>query len=693
MKLFKSIKALNKRTKIEAVALILLMVVISISSVFGGPGDRSPDLTYIWNENGESWVPNASNLQDSLNHGGVTYFPATTIYTNKTITMPSNSSLIGWGTRSILKADAGLGPNHELINNTNQKNGNVNLEVRNLVLDGSTPIHPADQNYSLYGLYWKKVSNGTVDTVWVKDTGKDGIRFETCDNCSASHINTHSTGHHAVMFCYGTSYSSMSDLIITDSYRESAIVEHYNHETGERNHDITITNVITKNCGQYGIFVRDAYAVTVTGCITEYSDDNGFYAGNCSDIIFTNCITNNNKDHAGFIVNISANGVILSNCIARHAGYRSDSRGFELRGQNIQVSNCAVYDTKTPFFFYWVTSKNITISLCNIVNYSKQSSVRGDNIRFRDNTFLTRITTPYVLDIAQNATNIQVIGNDFKYAYTTSRKINDPSGNAIIRDNIGDQGLINAPPVFGSPSPGGGSTEQPLNLTWSIPISDPNGDTFSWSIQCSNGQSTSASGGSNGTKSLVLAGLAYLTTYKVWVNATDPTGSGDYTREWYIFTTLQQSGTEILDQQQINYSLNYSMYTTRWDGQSFRPSLEVLSSVDLYMRRVGSPPSDVTLSVRSSLTGSDLVSISIPPTSISTSYGWVKFDFSDLNVTTGHTYYLILRTLGGSSSNRYYWGYDHLTSYTNGIRVFSTDGGTTWVSNPSYDNCFKTYGI
>ena len=28
-----------------------------------------------------------------------------------------------------------------------------------------------------------------------------------------------------------------------------------------------------------------------------------------------------------------------------------------------------------------------------------------------------------------------------------------------------------------------------------------------------------------------LSGLAYSTTYKVWVNATDPTGSGLYTRD------------------------------------------------------------------------------------------------------------------------------------------------------------------
>ncbi|HVQ01367.1 MAG TPA: Ig-like domain-containing protein, partial [Candidatus Thermoplasmatota archaeon] len=93
------------------------------------------------------------------------------------------------------------------------------------------------------------------------------------------------------------------------------------------------------------------------------------------------------------------------------------------------------------------------------------------------------------------------------------------------------------PPVFGSPNPSNGSTNNPRSFTWSIPINDSEGDTFSWSIQCSNGQTNGGSGATNGTKSLALSGLAYSTTYKVWVNATDPGGSGRYTRKWYTFTT------------------------------------------------------------------------------------------------------------------------------------------------------------
>ena len=95
----------------------------------------------------------------------------------------------------------------------------------------------------------------------------------------------------------------------------------------------------------------------------------------------------------------------------------------------------------------------------------------------------------------------------------------------------------NNPPMYGEPSPTNDSAGNWLSLTWSIPINESEGELFNWTIQCSNGQKTDGINDVNGTKALTLTGLAYSTTYKVWVNATDPTGSGNYTRQWYRFTT------------------------------------------------------------------------------------------------------------------------------------------------------------
>ncbi|MFA5102676.1 MAG: PKD domain-containing protein, partial [Candidatus Thermoplasmatota archaeon] len=136
------------------------------------------------------------------------------------------------------------------------------------------------------------------------------------------------------------------------------------------------------------------------------------------------------------------------------------------------------------------------------------------------------------------------------------------------------------PPEFGTPSPANGSTNQPLILTWSISINDPEGDLFDWTIQCSNGQSNGGTGASNGTKTLSLSGLAYSTTYKVWVNATDPTGSGQYSRRWYIFTTKASLPPVFGSPSPVNGSANqplsftWTIHISDPEGDSFDWTIE-----------------------------------------------------------------------------------------------------------------------
>ena len=88
---------------------------------------------------------------------------------------------------------------------------------------------------------------------------------------------------------------------------------------------------------------------------------------------------------------------------------------------------------------------------------------------------LTGLTNSTTYKIWVNATDPTGSGQYTRKWYTFTTKGN----------------VTNTPPVFGTPSPTNGSTGNPLNLTWSIPINDPNGNTFSWTIQCSNGQNNS----------------------------------------------------------------------------------------------------------------------------------------------------------------------------------------------------------
>ena len=130
--------------------------------------------------------------------------------------------------------------------------------------------------------------------------------------------------------------------------------------------------------------------------------------------------------------------------------------------------------------------------------------------------------------------------------YTVWVNATDPAGSGLYTRmwyTFTTIGSGNNRPIFGIPSPSNGSINRPLSLTWSIPINDTEGNLFNWTINCSNGQNKYGIGETNGTKLLSLTGLAYSTAYTVWVNATDPAGSGLYTRsgirlrQWLVVIT------------------------------------------------------------------------------------------------------------------------------------------------------------
>jgi len=102
--------------------------------------------------------------------------------------------------------------------------------------------------------------------------------------------------------------------------------------------------------------------------------------------------------------------------------------------------------------------------------------------------------------------------------------------------------MANQAPTFSTEQPSDGAIDVPITRDIiQLDISDPEGDTFDWNIDCSNGDSSSGSGESNGTKTCdISSALDFGTTYTWWVNSSD-TVSGLSTNESYTFTTLENS--------------------------------------------------------------------------------------------------------------------------------------------------------
>ena len=134
----------------------------------------------------------------------------------------------------------------------------------------------------------------------------------------------------------------------------------------------------------------------------------------------------------------------------------------------------------------------------------------------------------------------------------------------------------NDPPIFGATDPVNGSSDQDVSLTWSINIEDPDGDTFDWSIECSNGQSSIATDETDGAKQLSISDLNYATVYTVWVNATD---AYDSTGEWFTFTTEDNTLPIISDENPVNGSIGQELAFT-WSATISDPDESIDWSIE-----------------------------------------------------------------------------------------------------------------
>ncbi len=149
-----------------------------------------------------------------------------------------------------------------------------------------------------------------------------------------------------------------------------------------------------------------------------------------------------------------------------------------------------------------------------------------------------------------------------------------------------------------------------------------------------------------------------------------------------------------LDQQQTSFDGWWDLgYVEEYNfkfAQSFTPQKNILTRIFLYVGRYGQPY-PFQLAIRKELNEDNLTTVSVDYYNIPLDdFTWVEFDFNDIPVIAGETYYMIMSTrtkyttiygVGGGSSN----------PYPNGIAWITFD----WIEWGAYweDHfCFKTYG-
>ena len=152
---------------------------------------------------------------------------------------------------------------------------------------------------------------------------------------------------------------------------------------------------------------------------------------------------------------------------------------------------------------------------------------------------------------------------------------------------------------------------------------------------------------------------------------------------------------EVLDQSQTMQTDKY--YLSRWFSyaQSFKPEKPILARVELYLRH-SDATNNIDVNIRSDLYGSNLASASVHPSTIpKNTWTWVNFDFEDITVTNGNTYYIVATQISGGDLDLVGWGCAKTNIYFGGVgweQEIWTDPPGSWAMLDNVDFCFKTYG-
>ncbi len=160
-------------------------------------------------------------------------------------------------------------------------------------------------------------------------------------------------------------------------------------------------------------------------------------------------------------------------------------------------------------------------------------------------------------------------------------------------------------------------------------------------------------------------------------------------------TTLIISDLKV-DQSQMIYSgQSYSFNDSRWLAQSFIPSIENLSKVDIWIN-ARDISLDMELVIREDLNGDDLA-VSKPIIIEKKGYYWISNYFNEISLIPGEEYFILCRSSTASKNDWCACKNELNDYYKPGSFYRSNDGGNDWIKYDDegdffVDGAFVTYG-
>jgi hypothetical protein len=146
---------------------------------------------------------------------------------------------------------------------------------------------------------------------------------------------------------------------------------------------------------------------------------------------------------------------------------------------------------------------------------------------------------------------------------------------------------------------------------------------------------------------------------------------------------------------------DHAIYGNNWRQMYLQPTKRmVLSSVEVYIKKTGTPPADLTLVLRNETDAVDEATVTINQGDVGTFYSFVAAAFpTGIVVYANKIYTLTLKSPSSDASNYYMWEWwsaygamiyrESTWGGTDNCMRFSNDGGSSWDAYNSDDYPFR----
>lgn len=361
----------NLRTKwnnVIVLGICLLLVAVSIGYGTRTITDTSDTVyTQIITSAGGVYDATFAGLQSAIyslnaSGGGEIKIPSCNITFTSTIYITSGVWLHGNGNSTVFYL--GNAVNKTMIRNYDWTNGNDNIRITDLILEGNGLNQPEwwhDVLFTLFanGIYLKCCKETIINNVVINNTAAGGLYIERGFHNSITDCRFYNIGKLYIdsgnafgaygitaLWLYNGTNSIISNCIINNSYSGGIIIEsHFNCPNTYRDKNIIISDCIVSNTN-YAYYFEDAKDCILTNCISYNYRITGGHPASSSSIYLTssNITINGFKSYNSYNTIMTGGSDNIFNGVE---SYTSASIAFYDDGLNATFKNCKIFDSAT----------------------------------------------------------------------------------------------------------------------------------------------------------------------------------------------------------------------------------------------------------------------------------------------------------------------------------------------------------